>query len=88
MVNMIAEDLRGSILNSLIMTCITSCHLWKWINDHKAYPSFDRLQFDEGLAELEVEGLVYQQRLVHGCQVCGRTEPGYALTDAGREAVR
>ncbi len=83
---LISKDLRGSILNSLVITCITPCDLWTWINNHVLYPTFDRRVFDEGLTALIVEGLVYEQRLVPGCRLCGRSEMGVALTPAGYDS--
>ena len=86
--NLIATDLRGSILNSLVITCITPCDLWTWINTHPAYPNFDRRVFDAELAELIEAGLVYEQRMVPDCRLCGRSEMGVALTDLGYEVQR
>lgn len=87
---MTRDQMREWILRGLVMSCISSHHLHKWIvqNSNMVVPFYD---FGIVLNEVRLEGLVYVQRDVT-CYECYHymgdypIEPGYALTSKG-EAV-
>lgn len=76
------NNLHKWVLRGLVMSCITACQMWKWLNEYVyAY----RGDVDQAIEELRVEGLVEVQRTGVECRVCGRLEAGYAMTARGCE---
>jgi len=89
---------RDAILNGLVATFISECHLFVWINETKVYPQLSLRQFNVALGNLRAEGLVVPElgrtadciecRVDHHSVrhdgVC-LSDAGYAAANAARE---